>query len=343
MSTPSDLTSLLHYGARQATVDGREYYRVAVVLETAPDVPGGIRVYCPASAWDASVAGRLAARDAEIARLSDLLRQAQAAPLPAPAPAAPPSLLPTWGGGLPRAALPSELPCPECQAAGVLPPRPCTTVGGLGTHRHKAHGVVAETGAIARASRKVNRAARVAGAAETYACPCGETFPTKNERGGHQRWCATYRAERAAAEQRAAQERAASPLPPKLLTCRQCKREQPRDAFPVTPRAAGGVIYGQPCAVCRRANAEKAAALVTVPCPHCGATGPDGAPRWDSLAQRNGHISGCVRRRAAPAAEAAPQEAPVVTAPKTTKAPKATKAPAAEAARPPLAAPLPAA
>lgn len=340
MSTPSDLMNLLHYASRQAVVDGREYYAAAVVLECGPDVPAGIRVYCPSEAWDSSVAGRLAARDAEIARLQDLLRRtprpAPTLPAPAdptPAPAAPPiTLHATWGGGLPRAKLPDEATCPECTAAGMLPPTPITTTTGLSVHRFKAHGV------SAAATRQQQRAARVTESAEAFTCVCGAIFPSRNERGGHQRWCAAYQAAR--------MDDATNPQnAERLISCSHCQQMKPRSEFYTRAGRSGTTRHAQPCRTCHSAsNSLRSTSTVHTPCPYCDVVGADGAAAWTSVQQRAGHVSQCARRAAAAAPTpepAPPAKEPAVTAPKPAKAPKAPK-PAQEAAPRPLPAPLPA-
>ena len=312
MSTPSDLMNLLHYASRQAVVDGREYYAAAVVLECGPDVPAGIRVYCPSEAWDASVAGRLAARDAEIARLQDLLRRT---------PPPPATIVMPAGAEL--------VICTRCRT-----PKPIT----------EFYSRVTATGqpSYGQPCKACHTKANTRPARWTVADPCphcgargrdgADTWTSLSQRSGHISACVRRLSAGPKPLPPPKPPRAVRPppppKPPRTITCQACGEAKAPDAFGLKSRGPGHVRREQPCLDCRP--------KVTDPCPACGFA------TWRTVQQRGVHVKRCTGP-AAPAPLAAPAPAPPAKEPAVTtpKAPKAPR-PAREAAQRPLPAPLPA-
>ena len=263
MSTPSDLMNLLHYASRCAVVDGREYYRASVVLECGPDVPAGLRIYCPTEAWEASVAGRLAARDAEIARLQDLVRRG---------PTPPPPLVIPAGAEL--------VICTRCRV-----PKPVTEFYGRVT--------AAGTPSYGQPCKACHVVANTRRARWTVADPCphcgargvggADTWVSLAQRSGHVSACvrrlSTGPKPPPAPKPPRAVRAAPPPKPPRTITCQVCGETKAPDAFGLKRRGEGHVRREQPCLDCRP--------KVTDPCPTCGFA------TWRTVQQRGMHIKRC--------------------------------------------------
>ena len=320
MSTPSDLMNLLHYAERRAVVDGREYYAASVVLECGQDVPGGLRVYCPADGWADTVAGRLAARDAEIARLQEQLRR-----LPPP----PVVVLPDG----------EYVICTRCRT-----PKPVTEF----YSRQTAAGGQTYAQPCRACHAKANT--RPARWTLTDPCPhCGargrdgaESWVSLSQRSGHVSACVRRLQTDPKPPKLPKPPRPVRPppppKPPRTIVCKECGEAKAPDAFGLKSRGAGHVRREQPCLACRPS--------VTDPCPTCGQRGADSSGRWRSVQQRGKHIATCTGTPPKPAAPTPAEPAREVTVERTPKAPKVarpkTTSPAAGVARPPLPAPPPA-